>query len=464
MNDLLGLSLVEIKEKIRRKEVSSLEVTHACLTRIDETEPNLNAYVKLTPEVAIQAAKHADSALGQGHSLGPLHGVPVSIKDLFDMEGYPTTGSSKVRENWLRHEDSAVVQKLKQAGAVIVGKTQTHEFAFGGMTPQSRNPWDLSRTPGGSSGGSAASVSSSGVYMALGTDTAGSVRIPSSMCGTVGLKPTFGRVSRQGTTSLSWQLDHIGPITRSVADAALSLQSIAGFDPQDPGSLRQPLPDLSSSLNNGIKGLRIGVPSNYFFDRVDPEVAEKTHNVYKELELLGATLVNVNIPMPEAIVPTLFLTVMPEACAYHRKLLNTKSELYTENVRTLLEAGSLLPAVDYIHAQRIRELFKQQLKEVYSKIDVLITPTEPKTADIAGRNFVTWPDNHIEPLENTYVRFTALANITGLPALSLPCGLSSDNLPIGVQIIGRPLDEATVLQVGMAWESVSGWTGNKPPL
>lgn len=455
-------SLLDLSRRLKAGELSSTEVTRACLARIEDTESELNAYVRITADMALAAAKQADMEIAAGAWRGPLHGVPVAVKDLYDAAGTPTTGSSKVRANWMRDADSVVVARLKEAGAVLMGKTHTHEFAFGGMTPQSRNPWDVRRTPGGSSGGSAASVAVGGVFMATGTDTAGSIRIPSAMCGTVGMKPTYGRVGRSGITSLSWGLDHAGPLTRTVADAAACLQVMAGYDACDPGALDEPVPDFSVGLGAGVKGLRVGVPTNYFFHHVDPEVETAVRRVYEQLEHLGTRLVEVEIPLSEEIVPVLFATVMPEASAYHRRLLRATPELYTEEVRRLLEVGNLVPAVDYIQAQRVRQCIKMRCREMYDDIDVLVTPTVPKTADLANAASVTWADGAQESLVFAYVRLTAFADVTGLPALSLPCGLSKEGLPIGVQIIGKPLDEATVLRAGAAFEGVGGCMGVRP--
>ncbi|HEX7381294.1 MAG TPA: amidase family protein, partial [Nevskiaceae bacterium] len=326
----------------------------------------------------------------------------------------------------------------------------------------SRNPWDPRRTPGGSSGGSAASVASGGVYMATGTDTAGSIRIPSALCGTVGMKPTFGRVSRAGITPLSWGLDHAGPLTRTVADAAACLQGMAGYDARDPASLDEPVPDFSAQLHEGVRGLRIGVPTNYFFEHLAPEVESAVRHACERLASLGARLVDVKIPLAKQIVPVLFATVMPEAAAYHARMLRESPQLYTEEVRGLLEAGTLLPAATYIHAQRVRQLINQAVRDMYAAIDVLIAPTEPKTADLQGAESVTWADGTVEPLVFTYVRFTSFADVTGQPAISVPAALSADGLPIGLQFIGRPLDETTVLRVAAAWEAESGW-GNRFP-
>ncbi len=462
MVDVLELSLAELSGKLKTRELSPVEVTEACLARIDATEGRLHAYVRVLRESALAAARDAECDIADGRWKGPLHGVPVAVKDLYNLAGTATTASSKVRTHWVRDTDSAVVAKLKAAGAVIVGKTQTHEFAYGGVTPTTRNPWDVTRSPGGSSGGSAATVAAGGAFMATGTDTAGSIRIPAAMCGVVGLKPTYGRVSRFGVTPLSWGLDHAGVLTRTVADAAVCLQAIAGHDPRDPGSLPEAVPDFSAGLALGVAGMRVGVPKNYFREHVDAEVAAAVRAASDQLESLGAQPVEVDIPMPERMLPMEFAILMPEASAYHRRMLATTPELYTAEVRTLLEAGQQIAAVDYIQAQRVRELLRQAFRKVYEQVDVIVAPTVATPAIRPDAGSITWDDGTVEPAAETLIRLTVPANLTGLPALSLPCGFSIAGLPIGLQIIGRPLEEATVMRLGAAYEHATPWHDRHP--
>lgn len=464
MNALLHLTLTELAKKLRTREVSASETLDACLAQVRATEGQISAYVRVLEDDARAAAKQAEADIAAGHWKGPLHGVPIAVKDLYDIAGVPTTASSRQREQWIPKQDSAVVARLKAAGAVIVGKTHTHEFAYGAITPNSRNPWDLTRITGGSSGGSAATVAACGAFMAMGTDTGGSIRIPSSICGTAGIKPTFGRVSRAGVTSLSWALDHAGPIARSVEDLAISLQAIAGFDANDRGSLDAPVPDYRQDLHDGIKGLRVGVPVNFFFDRIDPEVASAVRAACKRLEALGAVLVQAEIPMAEQIIPVEFGIMLPEASAYHRQMLRETPERYTEDVRLLLELGELIPATDYIQAQRVRTLMQQAVAHMYEHIDVLVAPTLPIPAALASDQAKTWPDGVAEPLVMAYTRYTSFGDIMGLPTLNLPCGFTQGGLPIGMQIHGRPLDEKTVLRVGFAYEQATDWHTRHPEL
>jgi len=462
VNDILTLSLCQLSERLQHRELSPLETVNACLGRIEETETQLNAYVKVLPESARAAARQAEAEIAAGQWKGPLHGVPVAVKDLYDMAGLATTASSRQRSDWIAKADSAVVTRLKAAGAIIVGKTHTHEFAYGIVTPTTRNPWDPRCTPGGSSGGSGATVASGGAFMAMGTDTGGSIRIPASVCGTVGLKPTYGRVSRAGVTSLSWGLDHAGPLTRTIEDAAICMQVLAGHDPRDPGSLDQPVPDFSADLHKGVKGLRIGIPTNYFFDNVNSEVEAAVRAAYQKLEALGARLVQVAMPMPEQITPLHFAILLPEASVYHRQILRETPELYNEDVRLFLEAGEMISATDYIRAQRVRNVLIKEFERLYEQVDVLVAPSVATTAVPADTETVTWDDGTEEPLVSAYTRLALPADLTGQPSLSVPCGFSTEGLPIGFQIIGRPLDEKTVLRVGAAYQASTDWHQKHP--
>lgn len=464
MNDLLSLSATELGQKIRAGDISPVDAVDACLARIETTEPQLNAYVRVLTDEARAAAREAEKEIAAGQWKGPLHGVPVALKDLYDVAGVPTTASSRVREGWTPDADCAAAERLKAAGAIILGKTHTHEFAYGITTPTTRNPWDTQRTPGGSSGGSGATVASAGAFMAMGTDTGGSIRIPAGLCGTVGLKPTFGRVSRAGITSLSWGLDHAGPLTRTVEDAATCLQVLAGYDPRDPGSVDEPVPDYSAGLHDGIKGLRVGVPTNYFFDQLDAEVEAAVRNAYAQLEALGAELVDVALPMPEQLAAVEFAILLPEASDYHRHMLRESAHLYNDDVRVMLEAGELVPATTYIRAQRVRNLLQQEFRKLYDQVDVIVAPSVAATAVTAGTASITWPDGSEEPLISAYTRFAVPGNVTGLPCLSVPCGFSSDGLPIGFQAMGRPLDEATLLRLGAAYESATDWHRGRPDI
>ncbi|MFH8348999.1 amidase [Streptomyces sp. NPDC018045] len=465
------LPLTEAARLIADRALSPVELTTSVLDRIAAVDPKAGAFVTVTGEAALRSAAEAEREIAAGHHRGPLHGVPVALKDLIDVAGVPTTASSRVRADHTPDADAAVTERLRAAGAVLIGKTHTHEFAYGLTTPQTRNAWSPEHVAGGSSGGSAAAVAAGTATFALGTDTGGSIRVPAALNHVVGLKPTYGLISRHGVTSLSWSLDHVGPLTRTVGDAALVLQALAGHDPRDPASLDHPREDYTRALGKPVTGLRIGVPVNYYFDRVQPRVAAAVRAAVDALTALGATAVPVHVPMTEYVQAVQWGHMVPEATAYHQDTLRTVPDLYSDDVRILLEAGEFFPATDYIRAQRTRTLMHRAWLDLFdgtsapdgidgtggprdpNGIDVLAAPTVPATAALAGQPTFTWPDGTTEPVSDAYVRLSAPANLTGFPALSLPVGFDDQGLPIGMQLIGRPLAESTLLHLAHAYET-----------
>lgn len=456
------LTLAQAADMIAAKQLSPVELTEAVLARIADVEPAISAFATVTAESARVAAQQAADEIARGNYRGPLHGVPLGLKDLFEVAGVPNTSSSKVREHHIPASNSTVTERLMQAGAVLVGKTHLHEFAYGATTPMTRNPWNAAMTAGGSSGGTAAALAAGMMLGGMGTDTGGSIRIPSAACGVVGLKPTFGRVSRRGVTPLSWSLDHAGPMARTVRDTALMLGQIAGYDRADPGTVDVPVADYVGALTGDIKGLRIGVPENFFTDNLDPQIAAATEAAVAELSRLGAAVHPVEIPMADAIVPTEWGMLVPEASAYHQGMLRDSGDLYTDETRTFLEAGELVLATDYIKALRVRTLIQAAFRDLYTDIDVLVAPTIAAPALPLDNLEVTWPDGTTEGATIAYVRFSAPGNVTGLPALSVPSGFTDSGLPTGIQIIGRPFDEVTVLRVGDAFERTTNWARLAP--
>jgi len=453
------LDLSTAARQIAARELSPVELLDSVLGRIKAVDGKVGAFACVTADLARVAAKQAQEEISAGGYRGPLHGIPVGIKDLYETAGIPTTSSSAVRADYVPTADCAVVEQLTAAGMVMVGKTHTHEFAYGAVTPTTRNPWDLERIPGGSSGGSGAAVAAGMCLVGMGSDTGGSIRIPAALCGTVGLKPTYGRVSRRGVASLSWSLDHVGPLTRNVRDAALVLQATAGHDRADPACVDVPVPDYDAGLGAGVAGLRIGIPSNFYFDRVEPEVEQAVRAAADLLVSLGATLHEVTIPLTEAIGGALWGIMVPEASAYHQLMLRERGELYTDDVRLFLEAGELVLATDYIKALRVRTLMQRAWAAMFDDIDVLLAPTVPVVAPAAGATEIVWPDGHAEGVTAAMVRLSAPANLTGLPALSLPVGTSASGLPLGMQVLGRPFAESTLLALGQAYETASGHVG-----
>ena len=446
------LSLTAAADAIRARQLSPVELVDSVLDRIEKVEPHLQAYVAVTAEQARREAREAADAAAADRLRSPLHGIPMGLKDLINVAGAATSASSRVRAGHRAEADSTVAARLSAAGAVLLGKTHTHEFAYGLTTPQTNNAWNHDRIAGGSSGGSAVAVAAGAATFSLGTDTGGSIRVPAALNGVVGLKPTYGLVPRPGVTSLSWSLDHVGPITRTVEDAALVLSVLAGHDPRDPASLVATRVDYRPGAGADLAGLRVGVPRNYYFDHVDAEVEVAVRHAIDQLQTLGAQLVEVEIPMTRYIQATQWGLMVPEATAYHEQTLRTIPELYQADVRILLEAGQLMPAADYLHAQRSRTLMRHAWARLLDEVDIIAAPTVPATAVAADEEVITWPDSTVESVSDAYVRLSAPANITGVPSLSVPVGLDAAGLPVGMQLLGRPLGESVLLRVGHAYE------------
>ncbi|MCK1798660.1 amidase [Streptomyces sp. XM4193] len=456
------LSLTEASRAVRARELSPVELTESVLARIAAVEGRLGAYVSVAADTALAAAARAENEISGSGPRGPLHGIPVALKDLIDAEGVPTTASSRVRAGHVAERDSAVAERLRAAGAVLLGKTHTHEFAYGLVTPQTHNTWDHSRIAGGSSGGSAVAVAAGGATFAMGTDTGGSIRVPAALNGVVGLKPTYGLVPRTGVTSLSWSLDHVGPLARTAADVSLVLPAIAGHDPHDPASV--PGPVLDRFPGGDLRGLRVGVPRNHYFDRVAPEVEESVRAAIGRLVELGAEPVDVEIPMARYVQAVQWGLMVPEATAYHERSLRAVPDLYAADVRLLLEAGELTSAGDYLRAQRARAAMRDAWARMFDGIDVLAAPTVPMTAVEAGQETVEWADGTSEAVSDACVRLCAPANVTGVPALTVPVGRDRAGLPIGMQLMARPFGDATVLRVGRAYEEAVAGAGRVVPL
>lgn len=448
------MNLREAAQALRQREVSSVELTRGALDRIERLNPTLNAFLTVTAESALDRAGQADRELAAGRDLGPLHGIPVAVKDLFATRGVRTTSGSKIFENYVPEADSAVVEKLHAAGAVLVGKLHMHELAFG-ITCNNphfgpiRNPWDPARIPGGSSGGSGAAVAAGMVYAGMGSDTGGSIRVPATFCGTVGLKPTYGRVSRFGAIPLAFSLDHMGPLTRDVRDAAVVLNAIAGYDARDPASSRHPVVDYVPEEGCSIRGVRIGFPQGYFFERLDPEVELSVRGALARAASLGAEVNPVSLPDMEALNAVGQVIIRAEAAAIFEQHLDHRDQ-FGADVLALLDQGRLLPATDYVNAQRLRRKMTE-FSAVWSQVDCLMTPTAPIAAPRIGENTVRIAGEE-DDVRRAATRFVRGMNVLGLPALSMPCGLTLAGLPIGLQIIGPAFEESLVLRVAAALE------------
>ncbi|MFE1176183.1 amidase [Streptomyces sp. NPDC058773] len=458
------LTLAEAADAMAKGELSPVELTGSVLERIDAVEGRLGAYVAVASDAARTSAVSAEREIAAGRYRGPLHGIPFGLKDLIDVAGLPTTASSRVRAGHIAQVDSAVTTLLSDAGAVLLGKTHTHEFAFGLTTPQTRNAWDQGRVAGGSSGGSAVAVAAGAATFALGTDTGGSIRVPAALNGVVGLKPTYDLISRRGVTSLSWSLDHVGPLTRTVRDAALVLSALVGPDSREAAGLDVAQPGSPLPGEGDLTGLRIGVPANYYFDRVSPAVEAAVRRAIAQMSDLGAELVKVEIPMARYIQAIQWGLMVPEATAYHERTLRSVPELYAPDVRVLLEAGELMSAGDYLRAQRARTLLREAWGRLFGTVDVIAAPSVPMTAVETGQDTVAWPDGTTESVSDAYVRLSAPANIAGIPALSLPVGCDHAGLPIGMQLMGPPMGEALVLRAGDAYEGAQGRRGELAPV
>ncbi len=458
------LSIAEAARLVRRKAISPVELVQANLDRIEQVDGRLKTYVTLLPKEALAAARRAEKDIRQGKYLGPLHGIPMAIKDLYDTAGVTTASGSKIRRNYVPKSDSTVVRKLREAGAIVLGKVTTHEFAFGFDAPPTRNPWNLSCTPSGSSGGSSSALAAGLCFGATGSDTGGSIRAPAAVNGIAGIKPTYGRVSKHGIAVLSWSLDHAGPLARTSEDVALMLRAIAGYDPSDPTTRDVPVPNYAKALTGEIKGLKIGVPQNYFFDDVQPAVKTAVTEAIATLRKLGGKIVEVKLEHFDGdVLPSFFSIVMPEAATYHQKTFRDHSHEYGADVRELLETGQLYLATTYIAAQRNRSAIKASLAAALAKIDVLVTPTLPVTAARVGQQVYEWKDRQ-EPIFAAFARFLCPFNLSGLPAASVLCGFSEDQMPIGLQIVAKPFDEATVLRVADTFEKSTDWHQRHPAL
>ncbi|WP_232806936.1 amidase [Geodermatophilus chilensis] len=462
-DDPAGLGLQDAAALVAAGELSPTELTRAVLDRIDRLDPALESYVEVYAEEALTAAKEAEEELRLGRSRGPLHGLPVALKDLYDVTGRPTLAGSEVRAGHVADEDSEITRRLREAGAVLLGKTVTHEFAFGVVSAPTHNPWDLGTVPGGSSGGSGAAVAADLCLMAMGTDTGGSIRIPAGLCGVVGLKPTFGRVSKRGVAPLSWSLDHAGPLAKTVGDAALALQVLAGYDPMDPSSIDVPVDDYLSGLSAGVDGLRVGVPTNFFFDVTDPGVEAAVRAALQVLADAGAALVEVEIPEADLAADVVSVLAGVESSAIHQEEIRRLPDAYTKEVRGKLRAGELVSGTTYVNAQRARALVQRGFAAAFDRVDVVATPTLAIPAPPYGSTTALLRGEE-RPILFALNCLTAPANAAGLPALSVPCGFTGSGLPVGLQLMGRPFDEATVLRAGAAYEAATTWHLHSPPL
>ena len=462
--NLYHLTIREAAGLLKSGQLSPVELTQAFLDRIEATDDRLHSYIIVLKEQALDDARLAEAEIRRGDYKGPLHGIPFALKDLYDTAGVTTTAGSKVYIDRVPAEDATTTARLKAAGGILLGKLAMHEFALGGPDfttpfPPARNPWNLDHITGGSSSGSGSAVASGQAMAALGSCTGGSIRGPASLCGIVGLKATYGRVSRAGVVTLSWSQDHCGPMTWTVEDTAYMMQALAGYDPKDPTTSTAPVPDYSLSLREDIKGLTIGVPRHFFFaphENVNPEVVATVENGLKVLEGLGANLQEVTIPSLEYVRAANSVIMLSEAFAFHEKNLRTRPHDFGEMVRARFRIGGMFSASDYVQSQRVRKLVNREFAAVLQKVDVLVTHT------------MTQPAAAFEGYDATSTvrgpSFTAPFNLTGLPAISVPCGFTASGLPVGMQIAGKPFDEPGVIRAAYAYQQEARWFEQRPSI
>ncbi|MGD9763494.1 MAG: Asp-tRNA(Asn)/Glu-tRNA(Gln) amidotransferase subunit GatA [Candidatus Binatia bacterium] len=485
MSALTDLTIAEAHERLRARAVSAEELARAALARIEATEPAVHSFITVTPELALAEARAADARYAAGAPHGALDGIPLAIKDVINTTGIRTTAGSRILESYVAPYDATVMRRLRAAGAVCVGKANCDEFAMGSSNENSaygptRNPWDTDRVPGGSSGGSAAAVAARQVLGALGTDTGGSIRQPAAHCGIVGLKPTYGRVSRYGVIAYASSLDQVGPMARTVRDCAHLLAAIAGHDPLDSTSVPQPVPDYVGALGGDLKGLRLGLPKEYFVEGMSPEVAGAVRAAVKQLESLGAAVDEVSLPHTEYAVATYYLIATAEASSNLARYDGTRYGLRVDPGRGLLDMYRHTRAAGfgaevkrrimlgtyalsagyydayYLKAQRVRTLIRRDFERVFERCDAIVTPTAPTTAFALGEKITDPLAMYLADI------FTISINLAGLPGLSLPCGFDERGLPIGLQLVGKPLDEATVLRAAHAYEQSTEWHRRSP--
>jgi len=485
--ELPFLTIKEASDLINKKEISPVELTQSILDRIQDKDEKLNTYITVLSEKALESAKKAEEEISRGNYLGPLHGIPLGLKDIFITKNITTTCGSKMLENFIPPYDATVTQKLLDSGAVILGKNNMDEFAMGSSTETSyfgptANPWDLQRVPGGSSGGSASATAASLCLGSVGTDTGGSIRQPAALCGVVGMKPTYGRVSRFGMIAFASSLDQAGPITKTVEDTALILNAISGPDPKDSTCVNIPVPDYTLRLKDDIKGLKIGIPKEYFVDGMDKEVEDASRKAISAMEGLGAEIIEISLPHTEYAVLTYYIIAPSEASSNLARYdgvkygyrtegaeslrdmyFKTRAEGFGDEVKRRIMLGTYALSSGYydayyLKAQRVRTLIKNDFEEAFKIVDAIVAPTTPEVAFKIGEKTQDPIKMYLSDV------LTIPCNIAGLPGISVPCGFSTDGLPIGIQVLGKPFDEETVLHVAYAYEQHTDWREKTPAL
>ena len=465
MTDLNDLSLGEVSDLLDARQISALELVEANLRAIEATEPVAQAYASLLADSALDAARAADAEMAAEGRRSPLHGVPIGVKDNIYTGGHVTECGSRVMAGFVPDEDASCVARLKAAGAIIIGKTHCHEFAYGVNEPPSRSPWAPDCYPGGSSIGSGVAVAARSSFGALGSDTGGSIRVPASINNLVGMKATYGRVSIHGVVPVAWSLDHVGPMTRTVRDNALLLGGMSGHESRDATSARQPAPDFCADLDAGVDGLRIGIERDYFFyDGLDAEIRAGVEAVIEHYRQAGADIIDISLPELEATQDAVFTIVLCEGSTWHRQLIRERADDYDPATRVMIQLGELLPATQYLAAQQARRLYREALLRAFAekRLDAMLNPTMPVTTLPLDMLNAPRPDGYPDTTVGSMCHHTFNANLAGLPALSLPCGITEAGKPFGVQLTGRAFDEATVYRIARAYERNHDWHEMRP--
>ena len=463
MDDYAYLTIAEASALIRAKKISPVEYTQALLSRIEKLDPDLNAFLRQTPDIALADARRTEQEIVKGNWRGPLHGVPYGLKDIIDYEGLPTTGHSKILKDNIAKADAPVAAKLRAAGGVFMGKLSTHEFAIGGPSfdlpwPPARNPWNADHHPGGSSSGSGCALAAGLFPAALGSDTGGSIRNPASCCGITGLKPTYGRTSRRGVLPLSFSLDHVGPMTRTVEDNAILLNIIAGHDARDPGSADVPTEDYTAALGKDVKGLKIGVIRHFYArdEKADPEMVKSIEDALDLFKSDGAEVREIEVDPLQVYAACNRVVLTSEAYAIHEKWLKERPQDYGARARGRLLAGAFLTAADYVNATRLRRKLVDRFHAAIAGVDAVVTVSSMEPACRIDDDGM---------IERTYGRQArAPFNLTGSPAISIPTGYSSSGMPLSMQIVGKPFQEAMIYRVAHAYERATEWTKRRPVL
>ncbi len=467
-DSLIFASIVELAPLVARKKISPVELAQAMLERIRQINPRLNAYLTIKMERALAQARRAEKEILRGRARGPLHGIPIALKDNIWTCGVRTTAGSKILADFVPQEDATVTRRLWRAGAVLLGKTNLHEFAYGVTTNNAhygptRNPWDLRRIPGGSSGGTGAALAAGLCYGSVGSDTGGSIRIPAALCGVVGLKPTFGRVSCHGVVPLAKSFDVAGPLARTVEDVAILLAAIGGADRLDATTARLRVPDYAAGLHSRGRKLRLGWPREYFWERLDPQVRAITEKAARGFEKLGVIMEEVSLPhIGDSVEPSTQIA-LAEARHYHESQgwFPARAADYSEEVRKRLEMGADVRATDYIRALETMRVVRADFDSVLARVDAIVAPATPFAAPEIGQKVVRLGDEE-EPVRGALVRMNRPANFTGLPAISVPCGFTESGLPVGLQLIGRAFDEAGLLRLAHLYEQSHSWHTRHP--